>query len=1317
MKADAVIVNFPSNDASSRYTLDEQKANFERIAATCDSMNVPLWVTTTTGRDTMWGASRVPLVQMRDWLKTRFGAKCIDFWTGIAKDDGTIIDSLGSGDGIHFNDKAHRLMANRVMKAGILDTLCKGASEAAYFTATLHNGNSVSLNWKTTRERRISYFYVQASSDGDNWQTLVDHVNIPAKGPAYAGNTYQLVTTHNAYYYRIVAMDHANRGYEVSVTGYTPPSSWQPYQVTGFKAVADFNLVKMDWSTPTIGKLKTMLIQRSLDSAQWVDVKSFTPGLPYVYKSDDDASPDKVKWYRIQSEDSSGVKRYSTALKVVPDTMYFNPWRIYSLTASINSDRAIYVALSTTIRKGLNYTQLLRSADNGLTWDTVGSKRSQQYNNGAHSSRDDFYDVVFYEKDVQYKVFAADTLGRVFYTQAVTLPGGTRHAKYNKWEAAADFGNVVLNWQTAFETKTLRFVIRRSADGFKWDIIGAKPAAGNSTDIRDYTHTDLRVQQIPLYYQIGVEDSAGRHVYAAEKLLVTPDSMYAQPYRLQSFTGTQDANQQTLEWRTSVEKKTARYVVDRSDDGTTWRTGIDTVAAGTAPTGRSYSVTYTYNISTTTKNVHYRLRLIDSLNRTPFLVGTVKIVADTNFANPYRLAGLAAERNLTSQSITWSTSKEWRMSHYLLERNVANTGWTKIDSLPAKGTSETLSNYAATDTSYSEKNISYRVQMVDKYGRSFTSPVLALAVDSNYTRFYKLAAFTAKRDGNQQTIDWSTSKEWNTVKFRIERNFGLGWEILDSVAAAGIAMQGRTYAYTDTAYKYQETYYRITVFDKFNRSERSGEAWVKMDTNYVTPVRYATYGVRRELDKQVISWNTTKEFKLAQFNILRIIGGKLTAIDSVKAAGPGEYQFTDTAYSELETYYRIQAKDVFGRAFLSDERFVRSDTNFITPVRYAELSAAREYKKQILSWTTSKEFRTKTFAIERRQGNGAWEQVTTVPAAGMTGKTYAYTDETHLTGALTYRLVMTDASARTFNSRELSLPSDTNYITPVRLSSFTVAQQKEKQVINWSTSKEWNLDSFYVERKAPTAVNGRSREAGWDIIAVVPAKGVASEYSYTDIETQEKPATYRVTAHDKDGRDFTSQQLVLTPDLGYRNAFNLKSFTLKKGQNTARLPEWSTSSENGAASFDIERSTDSATWKSVKVIAATGNSEVVVNYSFTDEYNTGTVWVYYRLVMIDKAGARTLSNALKMVALITALPDGPQQPTGKVFAFPNPVSGSFKVNGFANGVDVEVYNSRGVQVYYNKAYRGEEINASAWPAGAYYIVLGKGRYRISLIKL
>jgi len=120
---DALLINMPSNDAASGFTLSEQKANFMRVRAKADSFNVPVWITTTQPRN-LSAAGRDSLIHMKDWIMTTFPDSYIDFWTGIAAADGSILAAYNSGDGVHLNNAGHSILLDRVIGSNLIDSLC-----------------------------------------------------------------------------------------------------------------------------------------------------------------------------------------------------------------------------------------------------------------------------------------------------------------------------------------------------------------------------------------------------------------------------------------------------------------------------------------------------------------------------------------------------------------------------------------------------------------------------------------------------------------------------------------------------------------------------------------------------------------------------------------------------------------------------------------------------------------------------------------------------------------------------------------------------------------------------------------------------------------------------------------------------------------------------------------------------------------------------------------------------------------------------------------------------------------------------------------
>lgn len=114
LNPDLILINLPSNDANVGRTIDEQVANFKVIMAAAAAKSVPLYASTTQPRNFAEQAKRDNLIAMKAEIYKLFGDRTIDFWTGLANADGTIVKTYDSGDGVHLNDNGHRLLYSRV---------------------------------------------------------------------------------------------------------------------------------------------------------------------------------------------------------------------------------------------------------------------------------------------------------------------------------------------------------------------------------------------------------------------------------------------------------------------------------------------------------------------------------------------------------------------------------------------------------------------------------------------------------------------------------------------------------------------------------------------------------------------------------------------------------------------------------------------------------------------------------------------------------------------------------------------------------------------------------------------------------------------------------------------------------------------------------------------------------------------------------------------------------------------------------------------------------------------------------------------------
>ncbi len=124
-KPNAIIINLPSNDQASSFSLAEQLANYDRVVELGARRGVSFWVTTSQPRNFEGAAQRQELVLARDAIRQKFGDHTLDFWTPFAEKDGTLKASFDSGDGTHMNDAAHALLLRQLIQAKIPEAILR----------------------------------------------------------------------------------------------------------------------------------------------------------------------------------------------------------------------------------------------------------------------------------------------------------------------------------------------------------------------------------------------------------------------------------------------------------------------------------------------------------------------------------------------------------------------------------------------------------------------------------------------------------------------------------------------------------------------------------------------------------------------------------------------------------------------------------------------------------------------------------------------------------------------------------------------------------------------------------------------------------------------------------------------------------------------------------------------------------------------------------------------------------------------------------------------------------------------------------------
>ena len=115
-RPDAVVISLTSNDSAREVPVAEQLEAYDAMLAAAG--DVPVFVTTTTPRTGGISALGQRLqAAVRDSTLARYGARALDVWSPVATPGGAAAPGLGSGDGVHFTDRAHGLFADVVARA------------------------------------------------------------------------------------------------------------------------------------------------------------------------------------------------------------------------------------------------------------------------------------------------------------------------------------------------------------------------------------------------------------------------------------------------------------------------------------------------------------------------------------------------------------------------------------------------------------------------------------------------------------------------------------------------------------------------------------------------------------------------------------------------------------------------------------------------------------------------------------------------------------------------------------------------------------------------------------------------------------------------------------------------------------------------------------------------------------------------------------------------------------------------------------------------------------------------------------------------
>jgi hypothetical protein len=177
-------------------------------------------------------------------------------------------------------------------------------------------------------------------------------------------------------------------------------------------------------------------------------------------------------------------------------------------------------------------------------------------------------------------------------------------------------------------------------------------------------------------------------------------------------------------------------------------------------------------------------------------------------------------------------------------------------------------------------------------------------------------------------------------------------------------------------------------------------------------------------------------------------------------------------------------------------------------------------------------------------------------------------------------------------------------------------------------------------------------------------------------------------------------------DLNAALPVTLTRFTAAAGSNTV-LTGWQTVREQDAGHFEVWRSSNGQQFEFAGLVPATGNSNGISNYSFTDSQPyTGVS--YYRLKSVDKNGNFTWSAIVQ----VTIRDMG-------YWVFPNPAHNTITIHSNSQQLSrqprVYLYDAGArLLLTFTLSTNNQPLNIAALPAGTYRLRIHSGKQSLTI---
>jgi hypothetical protein len=205
-------------------------------------------------------------------------------------------------------------------------------------------------------------------------------------------------------------------------------------------------------------------------------------------------------------------------------------YRFTSTATTRGVDGADYVTVQLSTNGGVSYVNELRITGNANAfWDYNAASYTKTANGtlttigpaagGNRTATGDGYSVIQLNipagtTQIAIDIFArANSAGEEWWMDnfELTRIGGPLPVELLYFDATAYPKYNMLTWSTASEKDASHFIIERSVDAENWIKVGEKAAAGNSSELQNYSYQDVITESAIHYYRLIQYDIDGAY--------------------------------------------------------------------------------------------------------------------------------------------------------------------------------------------------------------------------------------------------------------------------------------------------------------------------------------------------------------------------------------------------------------------------------------------------------------------------------------------------------------------------------------------------------------------------------------------------------------------------------------------------------------------------------------------------------------------------------------------------------------------------------------------------------------------------------------